>query len=641
MSYNSNVNVAANTLRSMINNVTNYKNTVGASSNTYYNNNNTNNNRKTASLTSLNSVANALQMLNNPERFNNQTYNLTNLDRKLYQTYLSLKKDQRVLNFVKTINIKNNSIQINNISSANSVTTNNNNNKLEKLFLQYVELYKTSYIKTVTKSGFIKWYLPFYIKQANPKISNTFRNTSNQIFRKFNILLQNNKLSNKPSSLFIRLRKYFYIKNIYIDNVGIQEQVDKNKELPLIKKCLSLFNLKPITKNTSTNDLINNIYYKSSIKLLDPTKKYSDSIYELVDLIQDLIDGTTHTNLSNFKLYKKDFSLIDFLKLLDAIEATSTTSSINNLIKSLDGQVLRSGRDIYYKIIIPAKKLQNIEKKNIQEIVQEIGIRSRNNTNNNNNKKNNKKTIIFNIIVKINELITSCQKKKIASIVPMRLNLNRNGQFDHDPISVNLLTEFITSIKNNRITYQSNGNNRSLINENSRFYELLYNSLNANNCRLINTSGITTQVCRGRLDNCLPRTVIKTIDKNYSVPIYNANLLEIQKRRTYEAYGALIHGIFSYQKVNMLMNKSIGVRRTNNTNDNNFLDAYVRESLSNDFLATLRSTHCTSVLKGTGPSNNEQIKLSDFFYTEQPKPNNNTTWKELVFNKIKPQITKN
>ena len=188
------------------------------------------------------------------------------------------------------------------------------------------------------------------------------------------------------------------------------------------------------------------------------------------------------------------------------------------------------------------------------------------------------------------------------------LNLSWGNQLDHDPISVSSFVPFLQNL---------NLRDSGVIHPNSIFYYLLHRSILQNKCM---ACPVNAKACRGVCDLVLPRSAITVPDG------INGKLLEI-----YKAYGALVHGILSYDKVkNGRLNRSLGIS-SELLNTEEKLLKYITKSQENGFRKELIKHHNMRygcyVFDDNGKKRWLRLDMNDmssFFSKEVPK--NLTLW---------------
>ena len=172
----------------------------------------------------------------------------------------------------------------------------------------------------------------------------------------------------------------------------------------------------------------------------------------------------------------------------------------------------------------------------------------------------NKTNVIYD---KLNSLKTYTNgKPKIQKDI--RLNLDWGQQLDHDPISVSSFVPFLQSL------------NGSVFSPNSMFYYLLYRSIIQGRCK---SCPLNAKECRGLCDLVLPRSAI-TVPSN----------LNGEMKEVYNAYGALVHGILSYDKVRTGVNTTLGITSGEITDEQKLL-VYLTKSQSQAFRDHLIEEH--------------------------------------------------
>ena len=227
---------------------------------------------------------------------------------------------------------------------------------------------------------------------------------------------------------------------------------------------------------------------------------------------------------------------------------------------------------------------------------------------------------------------------------PMKLALKDDSQYDHDPISAELLREIITLMYNFRTTPESFV--IGYINNNSEFYRILFINLNIRKLSEIR-DGCTSESCRQGLDACLPRTLIKIPGGFTSLKA------SVNRKKFYEGVQAIIHGVFSHIKtakpdilqIEKKLDTKVGRINWTGMNRNNIsklqrISEYIETSVNLPIRKEFESKgYIQNVLKVNekdqhSSKNNKTISSLEHYFKKSVKQLNEISWKNKCINKI-------
>lgn len=447
-------------------------------------------------------------------------------------------------------------------------------------------------------------------------------------------ILQNNLLMNSNGVLNFaelqkRIDKYLIIRNIFVEYVHTNnvagsarlESLDifTNKNtLKFIKLCVNLFGHMYIeTPTNSINPTTSTVVLNSPTGIINNRKEtnykfyYDNTVNEFIIYMNKLLENMPQpSNKRHFKLVprihqssnnnnKYNIKFSYFISILTQLKSL-TKDLLNQIVNKLETFV-KSVDNLYYKLTIIAKEYRG-DNRTLESNLNSIVVNPNTHIN------------------KIQKLITSYgsngsmwQGSSLTPIIPMRLNISINGVYDHEPPSAKIFSDFLNYL---RTTHTSiiQTNMIRIFDPNCNFYKNLYDLLINVNC----DCEFTPEICRKKLDLCLPRTVIK------SRSIYDNS--SIETKQILEAYASIIHGIFSHSKVKLGINSRVGTSRMHPKQ----FESYVSNSIENEYLNFLRREHTISVLKRlpmVGPieQKNSKIDLREYFFNRTSSPTTSQT----------------
>ena len=455
-------------------------------------------------------------------------------------------------------------------------------------------------------------------------------------------ILQNNLLTNNTGTqrdfenLEDRINSYLIIRNIFVEYVHTNSEtklesleIVKNN-IDIIKLCVKLFGHEyietPRTNTVVLNTLTNIINDREKTKY---SYMYNDTVNEFIIYMNKLLENTPQpNNKTHFKvipnIYLQQFSNnkynIKFSYIIYILNELKTLSKVrlNNIVKELE-KFAKNGDNLYYKLTIIAKEYKGNNSNLESKLNTVVNINNQNLTPH---------------VNKIQKLITyygsiwpnMTPPQRVPRIIPMRLNITYKGVYDHEPPSVKIFSDFLNYLK----TVEDIPENFKIFHKNCEFYKNLYELLIHVDC----TCQFTPEICRKKLDLCLPRTVIKSrnlYDQS------NGSNVSIKKRQILEAYASIIHGIFSHSKVKLGINSRVG---TSSISAEEF-ESYVIKSINHPNLSVLRRDHTISVLKRrpvVGGGNNVQsnVIIDDLegYFLKSTTTNNQEDYRRMCIRRL-------